>query len=61
MGAALGVTWDPTGSSRWKVFGSYGMYYSRVPNDLAARALSSDAGIGADYPPSSRQPDAADS
>ena len=45
----LGVTWDPTGSSRWKVFGSYGMFYYRVPNDLAARALSSDAGIGADY------------
>jgi hypothetical protein len=45
----IGVTWDPTGAGRWKVFGSYGIYYYRVPNDLAARALSSDAGIGADY------------
>jgi hypothetical protein len=45
----IGVTWDPTGSSRWKLFGSYGIFYYRVPNDLAARALSSDAGIGADY------------
>jgi hypothetical protein len=29
------VTWDPSGSSRMKVFGSYGLYYARVPNDLA--------------------------
>jgi outer membrane receptor protein involved in Fe transport len=45
----IGVTWDPTGEGRWKVFGNYGIFYSRVPNDLAARALSSDAAIGADY------------
>ncbi|HEY0875639.1 MAG TPA: TonB-dependent receptor [Vicinamibacterales bacterium] len=45
----IGVTWDPTGLGRWKIFGNYGIFYSRVPNDLAARALSSDAGIGADY------------
>jgi outer membrane receptor protein involved in Fe transport len=45
----IGVTWDPTGEGRWKVFGNYGTFYYRVPNDLAARALSSDAGIGADY------------
>ena len=45
----IGATWDPTGAGRWKVFGNYGIFYYRVPNDLAARALSSDAGIGADY------------
>ena len=45
----IGVTWDPVGDGRWKIFGNYGIFYSRVPNDLAARALSSDAGIGADY------------
>jgi outer membrane receptor protein involved in Fe transport len=45
----VGVTWDPTGQGKWKVFGNYGIFYYRVPNDLAARALSSDAGIGADY------------
>ena len=45
----IGVTWDPTGGGRWKIFGNYGLFYYRVPNDLAARALSSDAGIGADY------------
>jgi hypothetical protein len=28
---------------------SYGRYYNRVPNDLAARALSADAAITADY------------
>jgi carboxypeptidase family protein/TonB-dependent receptor-like protein len=45
----IGATWDPTRTGRAKVFGSYGRYYARVPNDLAARALSADAGIGADY------------
>ena len=45
----LGVVWDPRGSGRSKVFANYGRYYARVPNDLAARALSSDASITADY------------
>ncbi|HTM25985.1 MAG TPA: TonB-dependent receptor [Vicinamibacterales bacterium] len=45
----LGVVWDPSGSGRSKVFANYGRYYARVPNDLAARALSSDASITADY------------
>jgi Carboxypeptidase regulatory-like domain/TonB dependent receptor-like, beta-barrel len=45
----IGATWDATGDGRTKVFGSYGRYYARVPNDLAARALSSDASITADY------------
>jgi Carboxypeptidase regulatory-like domain/TonB dependent receptor-like, beta-barrel len=45
----IGVVWDPTGSGAAKVFGNYGRYYARVPSDLAARALSSDASITADY------------
>jgi hypothetical protein len=45
----IGATWDVAGDGRTKVFGSYGRYYARVPNDLAARALSSDASITADY------------
>jgi hypothetical protein len=45
----LGVIWDPAGNGRSKVFANYGRYYGRVPNDLAARALSSDATISADY------------
>ena len=45
----LGVVWDPSGSGRSKLFANYGRYYGRVPNDLAARALSSDALITADY------------
>jgi hypothetical protein len=45
----VGVVWDPTGAGKAKVFGNYGRYYARVPNDLAARALSSDSGITADY------------
>jgi hypothetical protein len=45
----VGVTWDPMGNGKSKVYGSYGIFYQRVPNDLAARSLSADAGIGADY------------
>jgi Carboxypeptidase regulatory-like domain/TonB dependent receptor-like, beta-barrel/TonB-dependent Receptor Plug Domain len=46
----LGATWDPTGTDRMKVFGSWGRFYARIPNDLAARSLSTDAGVSrADY------------
>src|SRR5262245_48989100 len=45
----VGAIWDPQGSGRGKVFVNYGRYYARVPSDLAARALSSDSGITADY------------
>ena len=46
----IGATWDPTGKDKMKVFGSWGCFYSRMPNDLAARALSPDAGVSrADY------------
>ncbi|HZP49371.1 MAG TPA: TonB-dependent receptor [Vicinamibacterales bacterium] len=45
----IGAIWDPTASGRGKVFANYGRYFARVPNDLAARALSSDASITADY------------
>ncbi len=45
----IGGVWDPTGVGRGKVYANYGRYFSRVPNDLAARALSSDATITADY------------
>ena len=46
----IGATWDPTGKDKMKVFGSWGWYFTRMPNDLAARALSPDAGISrADY------------
>jgi outer membrane receptor protein involved in Fe transport len=54
----LGATYDITGDSRSKLYASYGRYYSRVPNDLAARALSADDGTSrADYfDPSLTQP-----
>ncbi len=45
----LGVTWDPAGDGKSKVYGSFGWFFQRVPNDLAARALSADAGIAGDY------------
>jgi hypothetical protein len=45
----IGVVWDPSGSGQAKVFANYGRYYARVPSDLAARALSSDASLTADY------------
>jgi len=46
----IGVTWDPMGQGRMKVFGNWGRYFAKVPNDLAARALSADASVTlADY------------
>jgi hypothetical protein len=46
----VGVTYDPTGAGRAKVFGNWGRFYAKIPNDLAARALSADAGVTrADY------------
>ncbi|MDO8630349.1 MAG: TonB-dependent receptor, partial [Phycisphaerales bacterium] len=41
----VGVIYDFTGDGRSKVFGNWGRFYARIPNDLAARALSADAGI----------------
>ena len=46
----IGATYQPTGTDTMKIYGSWGFFYSKVPNDLAARALSSDAGVSrADY------------
>ncbi|HET7617809.1 MAG TPA: hypothetical protein VFK20_04810, partial [Vicinamibacterales bacterium] len=46
----IGVTYDLMGNGRTKLFGSWGRFFAQVPNDLAARALSADAGITrADY------------
>jgi len=46
----IGATYDLTGDTKTKVFGNYGIFYSRIPNDLATRALSADDGISrADY------------
>jgi outer membrane receptor protein involved in Fe transport len=48
-GPRLGATYNLRGEGKTKVFGNYGIFYARIPNDLAARALSADAGIGADF------------
>jgi outer membrane receptor protein involved in Fe transport len=46
----IGATYDPTGTGRMKVFANYGWFFAKIPNDLAARALSADAGVTrADY------------
>jgi hypothetical protein len=45
----VGATYALTGDTKTKVYGSFGMFFARTPNDLAARALSADAGIAADY------------
>jgi hypothetical protein len=41
----LGVIIDPTGEGRAKVYGNWGRFFAKIPNDLAARALDADAGI----------------
>jgi hypothetical protein len=46
----IGAVYDPFGDGRTKIFANYGRFYAKIPNDLAARALSADAGVTrADY------------
>jgi hypothetical protein len=46
----LGATFDIKGDGRSKLFASWGRFYAKIPNDLAARAMSADAGVSrADY------------
>ena len=46
----IGAIVDPTGRGRTKLFANWGRYFAKIPNDLAARALSADAGVTrADY------------
>jgi outer membrane receptor protein involved in Fe transport len=46
----IGATYDPTGLGKMKIYANWGLFYSKMPNDLAARALSADAGVSrADY------------
>jgi len=38
----IGAAYDVTGDGRTKLYGNYGIFYARIPLDLAARALSAD-------------------
>ncbi len=49
-GPRIGVTYDPMGQGKAKIYGNFGRFYAKIPNDLAARSLSADAGVTrADY------------
>ena len=49
-GPRLGATYDIKGNGKSKIYASWGRFYAKIPNDLAARALSADAGVTrADY------------
>lgn len=41
----IGAVYDVLGNGRSKLFGHYGRFFARVPNDLAARILSADEQI----------------
>jgi hypothetical protein len=46
----IGATYDLKGDGRSKLFVSFGRFYTKIPNDLAARAMSADAATTrADY------------
>lgn len=42
----LGLTWDTKGDGRSKLYVNAARYFERIPNDLAIRALSNEAGFG---------------
>ncbi len=37
----VGAVYDVLGNGRSRLYGNYGRFFARIPNDLAARALSS--------------------
>lgn len=41
-GPRVGAAYDVTGDGKTKVYGNYGVFFARIPLDLAARALSAD-------------------
>jgi len=41
----IGAAYDMSGDGRTKLYGNYGIFYARIPLDLAARALSADDGF----------------
>jgi hypothetical protein len=41
----LGVVYDVLGSGRSRLYANWGRFFARIPNDLAARALSADEGF----------------
>jgi hypothetical protein len=41
----LGVVWDPMNSGKSKVFGSFGRFYSTVPQNMQTRSLGREATI----------------
>ena len=42
----VGLTWDMKGDGRSKAYVNAARYFERIPNDLAIRALSNEAGFG---------------
>jgi hypothetical protein len=38
----IGAAYDATGDGKTKIYGNWGRFYSRIPNDVAARHLSAD-------------------
>jgi hypothetical protein len=41
----LGATFDIKGDGKSKIYASWGKFYSKIPNDLAVRAMSAEPGI----------------
>jgi len=41
----IGATYDILGNGKSKIYASWGRFYAKIPQDLAARSMSADAGI----------------
>jgi hypothetical protein len=41
----IGAAYDVFGTGRAKVYGAWGRFYAKIPNNLAARSMSADTGI----------------
>jgi hypothetical protein len=54
----IGVTFDPTGSGRAKIFGHWGRFFNKMPNNTAARSLTAipDVRLADYFDPNLTQP-----
>ncbi|HUL76679.1 MAG TPA: TonB-dependent receptor [Vicinamibacteria bacterium] len=48
-GPRLGAVFDVTGAGRSRLYASWGLFYAKIPNDVAVYALSDEGSASADY------------
>ncbi len=45
----FGLIYDVTGDGKTKIYGSWGKFYEKIPNDICVRAMSTETGVTSVY------------